>query len=256
MRSSSRLVVVTGGARSGKSAFAERLAAQLAAASQSGVTYVATAEARDAEMAARIALHRRRRPASWRTVEAPRDAVGALQAAAPHDVVLLDCVTLFVANWLAAEAEADRVDLTGSDALPVEIQQVLAERVAEGAEALVAAAARRPGWTVLVTNEVGWGVVPPTPLGRLYRDVAGQVNRLLADAAQAVYLVVAGQAVEVKALSLAPEEAAARLVAGADTGSGAGPFGRPPEPQRPRAAHDNGGRPSGGGGAMKGSGGR
>lgn len=218
MRSSSRLVVVTGGARSGKSAFAERLAAHLAAASQSGVTYVATAEARDAEMAARIGRHRRRRPASWRTVEAPRDATGALQAAGPHDVVLLDCVTLLVANWLAAHAEAAGVDLTGSDALPVETQQVLAERVVEGAEALVAAAVRRSGWTVFVTNEVGWGVVPPTPLGRLYRDVAGQVNRRLADAAQAVYLVVAGQAVEVKALSCAPHDAAARLMAGVGEG--------------------------------------
>lgn len=218
MSEAPRLVVVTGGARSGKSAFAERLAAHLAAASQSGVTYVATAEARDAEMAARIALHRRRRPALWRTVEAPRDAVGALRTVPTRDVVLLDCVTLLLANWLAAEAEADRVDLCGAAALPAETQQALADRVAQRAETLVAAAARRPGWTVLVTNEVGWGVVPPTPLGRLYRDVAGQVNRRLADAARAVYMVVAGQAVEVKALSLAPEEAAARLVAGAGEG--------------------------------------
>jgi len=242
-----RLVVVTGGARSGKSAFAERLVAELAAESRSAVTYVATAEARDAEMAVRIALHRQQRPASWRTVEAPRDAAEALRGAAPRDVILLDCVTMLVANWLAAEADALRVDLTGGDELPVECQQRLAERVAERTEALVAAAAERPGWTVVVTNEVGWGVVPPTPLGRLYRDVVGRVNRRLADAATAVYLVVAGQAVDVKALACTPHEAAARLLAWTEAGAGVGGLGHPPACKRPSAARGGQNRPSGGG---------
>lgn len=176
------LILVTGGARAGKSTFAEALARRLGG---DQVCYVATAEARDADMAARIAAHRAARPAGWVTVEAPRDVAAAL---AGHDrpVVLVDCLTLLVSNVLLSFPEPAGVP----DVWPA-------------VEAEVAGLVRLSGGctTIIVTNEVGLGVVPATPLGRVYRDLIGKANQQLAAAAAEVYLVVAGIPVEIKQLA-------------------------------------------------------
>lgn len=169
------LVFLVGGARSGKS----RLAQRLAAASCLPVTFVATGQPLDAEMEERISRHRAERPAGWRTVEEPRDLAGALSAADPGDCVVVDCLTLWVANALNGPGAA------------VDGDAVLAE-----AAACAALASSRAAPTIVVSNEVGLGVVPPNPLARAYRDALGAVNALFAGAAERALLVVAGRALD------------------------------------------------------------
>jgi adenosylcobinamide kinase/adenosylcobinamide-phosphate guanylyltransferase len=166
-----RLTLVLGGARSGKSRHAETL---LAAAPPPWI-YVATAEAGDAEMAARIAEHRRRRDKRWQTVEAPRELAAALMALPADASLLIDCLTLWLSNLL----------LAGSD--------VVAE-----VERLEAALLARRGIVVAVANEVGLGIVPDNALARRFRDAAGQLNQRLAGHAGRVALLVAGIPLEVK----------------------------------------------------------
>jgi adenosylcobinamide kinase / adenosylcobinamide-phosphate guanylyltransferase len=174
------LILVTGGARSGKSRYAERIAATLGG---DDVTYLATGESGDDEMARRIRRHRESRPAAWRTVEAPRQAGEAL-GLVTSAVVLLDCITLLASNALLGAAEA------GEEAA---IDAVLAE-----VAALLESASQRTGTLVVVTNEVGFGVVPPSALGRWYRDAVGIANQRLAEAADRVVLVVAGLPLAIK----------------------------------------------------------
>lgn len=180
------LTLVLGGARSGKS----RLAEQLAALSGAPVVYLATAEAGDAEMQARIAAHRARRPPTWRTVEAPRELVAALVHldAPPGSVVLLDCITLWLSNLLMEEPPPDEPTL-----LATAIREL---------EAVLALVQARSWALVAVSNEVGGGLVPVYPLGRLYRDAAGRLNQWLAARAARVWLVVAGYALDVSALGV------------------------------------------------------
>jgi adenosylcobinamide kinase / adenosylcobinamide-phosphate guanylyltransferase len=161
------LTLLLGGARSGKST----LALRRAEASGRPVVFVATAEAGDAEMAERIAKHRGERDPRWATVEAPHDLAAALEQAPAGACVIVDCLTLWVANRLE-EGEAELV------------------RLAAEAAALAAA---REGPTIAVSNEVGMGVVPATPMGRRYRDVLGRVNAVWAEAATEAALVVAGR---------------------------------------------------------------
>jgi adenosylcobinamide kinase/adenosylcobinamide-phosphate guanylyltransferase len=178
------LVLILGGARSGKSSHAERLAAELS--SGQGVLYVATAQAWDDEMRARIAKHQADRPASWRTVEAPTGAGAAAAAARRGEpVVLLDCLTLLTSNVVIALPE-------GATA-----QEAEAAALAEAQGILDAFRAGDATW-ILVSNEVGLGIVPPYPLGRLYRDALGRVNQKLAAAADRVVFMVAGLPMGVK----------------------------------------------------------
>jgi adenosylcobinamide kinase / adenosylcobinamide-phosphate guanylyltransferase len=163
------LLLLLGGARSGKSA----LAVRLGRASGRQVVIVATAESRDDEMAERIRRHRAERPDEWLLVEEPIDLPGALVAAEPDAFLLVDCLSLWVANLLER----------GSTPAAVESEAVTA----------AALAAKRPGPTVAVSNEVGLGVVPATPLGRSYRDVLGRVNAAWGEEAQDVAFVVAGR---------------------------------------------------------------
>jgi adenosylcobinamide kinase/adenosylcobinamide-phosphate guanylyltransferase len=158
------LILLTGGARSGKSA----LAVQLAARAGDVVTFVATARAADANMEARIAAHRAGRPAAWRTVEAPVDLAAAIPSAG---TVVVDCLAVWTANAMDE---------------PLDV-----EREAAGAARLAAA---RDGITIVVTNEVGMGVHPATELGRAYRDVLGRVNAIWSRASDRAFLVVAGRA--------------------------------------------------------------
>jgi adenosylcobinamide kinase/adenosylcobinamide-phosphate guanylyltransferase len=170
--SAARTVLVLGGARSGKSRHAEGLAAAHAGAR----VYVASAEAGDAEMAARIARHREQRGSDWVTVEAP---LAVVEAIADHDradtLIIFDCVTLWVSNLMAAggdvEAEVGRL----ADLMPV-----LAGRL------------------VIVSNEVGLGIVPDNALARAFRDEAGRANQMLAAAADEVVLTTAGLALKLK----------------------------------------------------------
>jgi adenosyl cobinamide kinase/adenosyl cobinamide phosphate guanylyltransferase len=164
------LTLLIGGARSGKSTLALRLAA-----GEAEVVFVATAEARDEEMAERIARHRTERPESWRTVEEPLELERALAAAPTGACVVVDCLTLWVANAL------ERLGPEATGAAAVEA---------------AAAAAARPGSTIAVTNEVGLGIVPDNALARAYRDLLGHVNAAWAEAAGRVLLVVAGRTVE------------------------------------------------------------
>jgi adenosylcobinamide kinase / adenosylcobinamide-phosphate guanylyltransferase len=161
------LTVLLGGARSGKSA----LAVQLASAAGRPVTFVATGEARDAEMAARIDAHRRERPPEWTTVEEPIDLGGVLARAPADDTVVVDCLSLWVANLLERGIDAD-------DA--------------------VAVAGARAAPTIVVTNEVGLGIVPETELGRTYRDALGRVNAAWVEVAGRALFVVAGRVLELK----------------------------------------------------------
>lgn len=198
-----RLIVVTGGVRSGKSAFAERYAARLArstappGAPPRGVVYVATARAWDDEMVARIARHREQRPAAWPTVEAPLDLVGALgeRSAGRASVVLVDAVDFWVSNRLleADPVVGEQVDQGAIAAL----EGALTAEVAEVARRWRA----REGHLILVSAEAGMGVVPPSPLGRAFRDLLGRVNATLATVADEMYLLVAGLPVDVKRLS-------------------------------------------------------
>jgi adenosylcobinamide kinase/adenosylcobinamide-phosphate guanylyltransferase len=160
------LTLVLGGARSGKSLYAERLIE----AAAPGATYCATAEAYDDEMAARIAAHRARRGAFWHTVEAPLAVAGVIAAEAnPERPLLIDCLTLWLSNLMMAEAPIDEEFATLRVAL----------RDAAGA-------------IVLVANEVGLGLVPQTPLGRRFRDAAGRLNREIAALADRVVFITAG----------------------------------------------------------------
>jgi adenosylcobinamide kinase / adenosylcobinamide-phosphate guanylyltransferase len=169
-------VLVLGGVRAGKSAFAVARARELGGR----VVFVATAEAGDDEMAARIARHRAERPATWRTIETPLALVSALTALdGEADVVIVDCLNLWIANML--DKRADLPDLL---------------READG----LAAIAGRPRYALLlVSNEVGWGIHPQTELGRRFRDALGLVNQAVARAAGEVVLMVAGCPLTVKA---------------------------------------------------------
>jgi adenosyl cobinamide kinase/adenosyl cobinamide phosphate guanylyltransferase len=167
------LTLVTGGARSGKSDHAERLVRD---AGGDRVTFIATAEPGDDEMAARIARHRDGRPSTWTTVEAPRDPAAAI-ARAEAPVVLLDCLTLLASNLLLA---ADGSMNDGAAAVRAQVDAMLRARAA------------RDGRLIIVTNEVGLGIVPATSLGRIYRDVLGEANRRVAEAADSVLLMVSG----------------------------------------------------------------
>lgn len=177
-----RLIFLLGGARSGKSRYAETWARE-----QGGnVLFVATAQAFDDEMRERIARHRQERPAGWTTVEAPRQTGAAIQAAlAGHDTVLVDCITLLASNVLLALPEDVAQDAVNRAVL-AEIDALLAVQAASAATWLV------------VSNEVGMGVVPPTRLGRFYRDALGYANQRLAQAADEVLLLVAGLAWRLK----------------------------------------------------------
>ena len=172
-----RLTLVLGGARSGKSKYAESLITAL----PPPWLYVATAEALDAEMTERIAVHRARRGGDWRTIEAPHDLAGALAAPAGAPV-LVDCLTLWLSNRMLAQADIDAETDRLEDAL-----------------------GRRASPLVLVSNEVGLGIVPDNALARRFRDLQGHLNQRIAARADRVVLMVAGLPLTVKGT---PEERA------------------------------------------------
>ena len=187
-----QLTLVLGGARSGKSDFALGLAARTGGP----VLFVATLEPLDEEMHIRIERHRRARPRSWRTLEASLTVVEALRAQArPAETVLLDCLTLWVNNLLQARLP--------SDPAPAEAEATQAH-VLDAVDGLLRWQEGASVSLIVVSNEVGTGLVPPSPLGRLYRDVLGLANQRVAARAQKVYYLVAGLALELKTLGARP----------------------------------------------------
>ena len=177
------LILILGGARSGKSGYAQQLALRRGGPD---VLYVATAEPNDEEMRQRITAHRAERPPEWRTLEAQRDlGPRILDASSDARVVLLDCATLLVSNLLLALG--DGPDLQAAQAV-----------AKEEIESLLAACDKTSATWIVVSNEVGCGLVPPYPLGRVYRDVLGWVNQRLAARARSVLLMVAGLPMAVK----------------------------------------------------------
>lgn len=167
-----RLSLILGGARSGKSGYAETLVSSL----PPPWIYVATAEALDHEMRGRIEHHRSRRDERWKTVDAPRDLPETIQRLADvHQPMLIDCLTLWLSNCLLADLDLQ-----------------------ESSDRLITALEKAPGPVVLVSNEVGWGIVPDTPLGRRFRDEQGRLNQRVANIADRVVMMVAGLPLTVK----------------------------------------------------------
>ena len=178
------ITLLLGGVRAGKSTAAVRRARETL--DPRGVLFAATAEAGDDEMRRRIDAHRRERPADWDTLESPRELVRDLEsslAGRVRDVIVIDCLTLWVSNLLLAwEGEPDAE-----------------KRIAGEAERLAELMRRHPStWWIVVSNEVGLGVVPPTSLGRAYRDALGRTNQIVARAADEVILMVAGIELAIK----------------------------------------------------------
>jgi adenosylcobinamide kinase / adenosylcobinamide-phosphate guanylyltransferase len=182
---SKTLTLILGGARSGKSRYAQQLAVE----SGQRVLYVATAEAGDEEMAQHITDHRRSRPSNWETLEAPREAGAAVAALPrPYEVILLDCLTLLASNLIAPLSEP-----YGEAAAIAALQPEV--------DGLLKAYHAGPAAWIIVSNEVGLGLVPPYPLGRAYRDALGWANQRLAAQADEVILMVAGIPLKVKGQS-------------------------------------------------------
>ncbi len=167
----SKTILITGGARSGKSGIAETMALAIGRPA----VYIATAEAHDAEMAARIADHQARRGAEWLTHAEPRDLAAALAATDGKGPRLIDCLTLWLTNLMLAGTDWQDAARALLAALPVQCDPV-----------------------VIVTNEVGMGIVPDNALARSFRDAAGLLNQWVAAAADEVHLAVSGLPLKVK----------------------------------------------------------
>jgi adenosylcobinamide kinase/adenosylcobinamide-phosphate guanylyltransferase len=176
------VTLILGGARSGKSAYAQ----QLAEKSRKAVLFVATAEALDDEMVERIHRHQQERPAHWRTLEAPRAVAEQIQkAVSAGELILLDCVTLLASNVIAPLPEPYGSGAAEA-ALNAEIDALLVLMEATDYEWLI------------ISNEVGLGLVPDSPLGRVYRDALGRANQRLAAAADEVLFLAAGLPIRLK----------------------------------------------------------
>lgn len=174
------ITLILGGVRSGKSAFAEKFARDAG----QPVLFIATATAGDDEMAERIRNHQASRPPEWQTLEQPRD-IGCHLTAPVAPVVILDCITLLISNILLSLPENSSADVPLKN-VQIEI------------DALIAAQVRLGGQWLIISNEVGLGLVPPNSLGRLYRDSLGFANQFLAKSAKRVILMVAGIPVVIK----------------------------------------------------------
>ena len=181
-----KIILFTGGARSGKSLVAE----QYAMAQGGPLAYIATAQVYDQEMESRVALHRQRRADQWKTLEAPYHADQAIEEAAREaKVILFDCLTLYTSNLLlnpdGPEEHEEKYDYT-----------------MEEIDKLIISARKSQSVVIFVTNEVGMGIVPTNALARQYRDLSGSANQKIAAVADEVYLVVSGLAVDIKKLAV------------------------------------------------------
>ncbi|MBT9149173.1 MAG: Bifunctional adenosylcobalamin biosynthesis protein CobU [Dehalococcoidia bacterium] len=183
-----RCILILGGARSGKSRFAENLAGTISGK----VLFIATAEALDEEMKTRIAEHQRQRPSSWQTLEAPTDVTKGIAARiGDAEIVLIDCLTLLVSNLMLGE-ERGLSESGGLDTKDAE------NRVVAEIETLAEFIQKTSATFIIVSNEVGLGLVSENRLGRVYCDLLGRANQLIARYANEVYFMVAGIPMKVK----------------------------------------------------------
>lgn len=183
-----RLILITGGARSGKSRLAETMANDLALGQP--VMYIATCIPRDEEMRQRVQMHQRRRPAHWVTVEKEFDLAEAITTPVPGtEIILVDCLTMWISNLLLREYREGLED------------NVCHDKILPVVEDLAVAAGAAPCPVIIVTNEVGLGIVPGDHLSRIYRDLVGWSNQIMARQAAEVYLVCSGLALDIKKLS-------------------------------------------------------
>ena len=165
------IIFITGGARSGKST----LAVELAKKSNGKVAFIATAQAGDDEMKKRISLHKQERPKDWTTIEEPMDVASAIDSSCGHNVVIIDCMTLLVSNLLCLDENM------------AETQWIL-EKIGQ----LVNPAKKFDGTVIIISNEVGMGIVPENKLARDFRDIAGKANQIIANSADQVYVCFSG----------------------------------------------------------------
>lgn len=189
----SKFTLITGGARSGKSNFAELLAAS----SKRPVIYIATAQVWDDEMARRVKQHQEQRPSSWRLIEEPQNIRETLLELKNEDgVILLDCVTLWLSNLLLqGQTKPDSPSPANEEVRQLaNLEPIITATVLEAAQL----ACEIKPQVIFVTNEIGQGIVPEYPLARAYRDIVGRCNRILAQSAEDVYFVVAGFPMEIK----------------------------------------------------------
>ncbi len=177
----SKTILILGGARSGKSTYAEKLAKEIG---EDSVIYVATAEAKDEEMKSRIKKHQSDRPNSWFTLESPTNVSEGIQKFwKDHKVILLDCLTLLVSNLLLNGA--------GEEGEPINADQIQHDVLVE-ISSISKTINKMDTTLIIVSNEVGLGLVPPYELGRVYRDVLGRANQQIASWADEVYFLAAG----------------------------------------------------------------
>lgn len=177
-RSKKRIIFISGGARSGKSSYAQDLAAEITGK----VLFVATAEALDDEMKDRIANHRRQRPAGWQTLECPSGIAAKLEDIHGRELVLIDCITLLVSNITGKSRSFKTAD-----------KKVMAE-----VKSITGAMDRASNHFIIVTNEVGLGIVPENAMAREYRDLLGKVNQELSRHATEVYFMISGIPLRIK----------------------------------------------------------
>ena len=169
------IVFITGGVRSGKSSYALKLAKKM----DKEVIFLATGSAKDEEMEERIKLHKKGRPSSWKTIEEGKNVIPALLSIKPpHKIIIIDCLTFFVSNLL----------------LDHQTEEFITEYIERIAKIIL----KSPHTAIIVSNEVGWGVVPESALGRKFRDTLGKSNQIMAKYAQKVYLMVSGMPVKLK----------------------------------------------------------
>ncbi len=184
--------LIMGGTRSGKSSFAEQIANSIGS---NDVIYLATAEIRDEEMKERVKRHRKDRPASWQTIEEAYQVSKVLESVPLKSVVLLDCITVLISNLLLRGEEVDKdqnhFKIAGKE---IDILRELESVIKEAQENKLE--------LIMVTNEVGLGLVPTYKLGREYRDISGKANQYLAGKADEVYLLSAGLPIEIKEMGL------------------------------------------------------
>lgn len=181
-----RIVLVTGGARSGKSLFAENYAKKYENKLKNNVSYIATAEIYDDEMRERIRLHKERRSENWTTYEYPKNAHIAIEKAGKKsDIILFDCLTIYLSNLILSME--NKID-----------EKIIEDEI----NLLINSAKNIISTTIFVTNEVGAGIVPENKLSRIFRDLAGKMNQKFSENADEIYLVVSGCAIDLKKIMI------------------------------------------------------
>lgn len=183
-----RIILVTGGSRSGKSTFAENMIKE----QEKKVLYIATSIPYDEEMKDRVRKHKERRPAHWETFEGYKDFHNRFRSLNHYDFMLLDCITIMVSNLMFDYSGESLENMTKDDINRME------NWIIEQVDEFIESASSHCESLIMVTNEVGYGIVPENKLSRVFRDIAGRVNQYIAKKAQEVYLVVCGVDLKIK----------------------------------------------------------